>query len=349
VKKESANNTTQHGEVSRSGLRWLGLVPAFPLSIFLVGCAVFGSEPPKQRTLDDTYGELYSQAEYKKCVAKGAYNSRCLRYILRRTNNPEFWPYPDVPPMKWPESPTKSVYREGMTPREYFDALCKAEAGEFIYRTVQVDGIYQIRPRRHETDYAMQDRYVVEDPYGTTFGEEAGWIPFTYIAPKERWTRKLAGYAYFETRPHPEVERTVLNGDGSLHTPQVPGKIYQRYFGLDQVDTRTMKMVWTDHLKSKVGFTWRGIHRERDRNFGIGGGELVVVDLATNEVLGLRRGFILGGQIKDGGVSWHGSRVCPDYTNDQGPGQVLKVSKYHDFGLWFLTKVAIPTGAVYEE
>lgn len=349
MKKALANTTRQHGKAYRSGLRYAGSGLMLSLSVLLSGCGVFGSASPKPRTLDDTYGELYSQEEYQKCVAKGAYNSRCLKFILRRTNNPEFWPYPNVPPMKWPEPPAQSVYREGMTPREYFDALCKAEAGEFIYRTVQVDGIYQIRPRRHETDYAMQDRYVVEDPYGTTFGEEAGWIPFAYIAPKHRWTRKLAGYSYFETHPHPDVERTVLSGDGSLHRPSLSGKNYQRYFGLDQIDTKTMKMVWTDQVKSKVGFTWRGIRREQDRRLSIAGGELAVVDLATNEVLGLRRGFILGGQTKEGGVSWHGSRVCPDYTKDEGPGQLLKTSKFHDFGLWFLTKVAIPTGAEYEE
>lgn len=329
----------------RRALGVLGLA----LVTLVAGCGVLGSPPPKPRTLDDTYGQLYSKEAYDKCVQKSAYDGRCLRYILRRTNNPEFWPYPDVPPMKWPDPPSKPVYREGMTSIEYFAALCKEEAGEFIYRTVKVDGIYQIRPRKRETGYAMEDRYVVEDPYGTTFGEEAPYVPFAYVASKADWTRNLPGYSYFETRRHPEVERPGFDGDGSLLAKEPPGKPYQRYFGMRDKKPRTMQMVWSADLKSLVGFTWRGIRREKDRQLNVAGGELAVVDLRTNEVLGIRRGFILGGRLPNGGVSWYGDLVCPSYLNDGGPGQILSRSKHYDFGLWFLTKVAIPSGAEHEE
>ena len=44
--------------------------------------------------------------------------------------------------------PADSGYKPGMTPQDYFDHLCKTEAGEFIYRTVEnVEGIYIMRPR----------------------------------------------------------------------------------------------------------------------------------------------------------------------------------------------------------
>ena len=44
--------------------------------------------------------------------------------------------------------PEDSGYKPGMTSKEYFDHLCKTEAGEFIYKTVEnVDGVYMMRPR----------------------------------------------------------------------------------------------------------------------------------------------------------------------------------------------------------
>ena len=44
--------------------------------------------------------------------------------------------------------PEDSGYKPGMTPQEYFDHLCKTEAGEFIYKTVEnVEGMYMMRPR----------------------------------------------------------------------------------------------------------------------------------------------------------------------------------------------------------
>ena len=50
--------------------------------------------------------------------------------------------------------PLDSGYKPGMTSQEYFDHLCKTEAGEFIYKTVEnVEGIYMMRPREQATDY----------------------------------------------------------------------------------------------------------------------------------------------------------------------------------------------------
>ena len=49
--------------------------------------------------------------------------------------------------------PEDSGYKPGMTSQEYFDHLCKTEAGEFIYKTVEnVEGIYMMRPRKEASD-----------------------------------------------------------------------------------------------------------------------------------------------------------------------------------------------------
>jgi hypothetical protein len=47
--------------------------------------------------------------------------------------------------------------------------------------------------------------------------------------------------------------------------------------------------------KSRYSYTWRGIPRPHDREFGIAGGELILLDLETNEVLAVRRGYIRSG------------------------------------------------------
>ncbi|MFO1322067.1 MAG: hypothetical protein U1F52_20880 [Burkholderiales bacterium] len=303
---------------------------------------------PKPHPLGESYGQLYDPAKYEACRQKTPGDSRCRKFILKRNENPELWPYPDVPPMKWPDPPKGSVYRPGMTGVEYWRALCKAEAGEFIYKTVEnVDGIYQIRPRRHETDYALMDPYVVEDPYGHTIGEEDQEIFFSYVYPRERWEPDLAGYSYMESAPLVEdAKSTSPERHSSLRQARSENTRFERYFGYDRRYVNTMRMEWTGSLASNIGFTWRGIRRTTDRELGVAGGELVVVDLRTNEVLGLRRGFVLGSNLDEGRTVWSWN-ACPEYSAMDGKGRRLKRNKYFDFGLWFISKVAKPSGQRY--
>ena len=67
-------------------------------------------------------------------------------------------------------------------------------------------------------------------------------------------------------------------------------------------------------LKSRYGFTWRGITRPHDRELGIAGGELIILDLQTNEVLAVRRGYAASGgkDTRNGwGIWWLGAGKCP--------------------------------------
>jgi hypothetical protein len=65
--------------------------------------------------------------------------------------------------------PEDSGYKPGMTPEQYFEHLCKTEAGEFIYKTVEnVEGIYMMRPRERSHRYEFEHLYALEDPYGHT-------------------------------------------------------------------------------------------------------------------------------------------------------------------------------------
>jgi len=66
-----------------------------------------------------------------------------------------------------------------------------------------------------------------------------------------------------------------------------------------------------------------------DREMGIAGGELIVLDLHTNEVLGVRRGYNVWNR------GWTG-RVCPRY------GYLGGQDKSTYFTAWFVAKVARP-------
>jgi hypothetical protein len=69
-------------------------------------------------------------------------------------------------------------------------------------------------------------------------------------------------------------------------------------------------------LKSRYGYTWRGIELPHARELGIVGGELIVMDLHSNEVLAVRRGFIRSGDVSNlTGVWWLGEHICPKYKH----------------------------------
>jgi hypothetical protein len=269
-----------------------------------------GADPAKR----DWYGEFYNLKEYSACMAQSRApgNLACEYLRLTRVEEPEYWPYPDVPQPKLPEPPNPPVYREGMTSKEYFEALCKAEAGEFIYRVVEnVEGIYQIRPRKEASWDALMDRYVMEDPYGYT-GAEA-------TTPQTLFAYAGSRYRFFE-RPT----------GGSLPYVRYEGKFDNH--GVHETISRT------NQLKSTFGFYWRGIKRPNDRELSIAGGELIVVDLRTNEVLGIRRGFARSGFARArSGIQWETAEVCPRLRRtpegwDKAP----------EFTRWFLLKVLRP-------
>ena len=89
--------------------------------------------------------------------------------------------------------PEDSGYRPGMSQQEYFEHLCKNEAGEFIFKTADnVEGLYQMRPRRIYTDQEWRHLFALEDPYGYWVGE---WdeVGFQFVLPSL--------YSYFEIHP----------------------------------------------------------------------------------------------------------------------------------------------------
>lgn len=288
--------------------------------------------PPLDPAKREHFGELYDPARYLQCKKDGYRNDMgCDRYALRRIEQPEYWPYPDVPPVKWPESPTPSVYEQlkkmhlVVTAKDYFEALCIAEAGEFIYRTVEnVEAIYQVRPRVAEfSNPQQQDRYVIEAPY---------FLEVWDSAPAGTLANSLTGYRYFEVSSQQDGRVRYAKArqyDPSMRTLPANGERFSRFFKTDGDATlASTKKIHTDQLLSRYGFTWRGISRHDDRKNGIAGGELAIVELKTREVLAIKRSFKFAPESK---IYWAASQICPQDSND--------TFRAHEF----LTKVLKPT------
>ncbi len=203
----------------------------------------------------------------------------------------------------------------------YFDHLCKTEAGEFIYKTVdKVDGLYQMRPMPRRSTPLMQDRYGFEDPADWS-QREADGSPTLFIGGPGN------GFIFFESPRHPKdsvnevnFKRWVVN---SWDKPEPPP--YWKYHDYDYTNSRIGPTADPEAtISARYGYTWRGIRRERDREFGIAGGELMVLDLQTNEVLAVRRSFAIA-KIYDLGkrVDWEFAYFCPDTMRPDGKKRLV--------------------------
>jgi hypothetical protein len=203
--------------------------------------------------------------------------------------------------------PEDSGYKPGMTPQEYFDHLCKTEAGQFIYKTVKnVEGLYMMRPRKEATDDELSHLYALEDPYGYENWEATEPGP-AFVHPN--------GFKFLEMpitdRREPPWRNKYVHP--SVMVPPPPGVRIQRYLGYDGRNLKSLEKEYDVESKIRYGYTWRGITRPHDRDLGIAGSELIVFDLQTKEVLAVRRAYIRSGDVRNKltGIWWMGGHVCP--------------------------------------
>lgn len=204
----------------------------------------------------------------------------------------------------------KTEYRQGMTSEEYFRDLCNREAGEFIFKTVSdVEGIAQIRPRIRATDTELQHLFAIEDPFGEVSGDH--WFPADAFVQPYQGKYKFFEVSEFhsnsgnQSRKYHRYYRDKESRSTRQYQTVIDGKsVFVPYI---------VKEILIDETTAKYGFTWRGIERPYDRELGIAGGELIVLDIRTSEVLAVRRGFIRTGGVhaSGGGVWWLGGQTCP--------------------------------------
>ena len=205
-----------------------------------------------------------------------------------------------------PGTPKQSV--------QYFNHLCSTEAGEWIFRKVQnVEGFYFARPQGEPTTDTMTDPY----------GPEMPWIQRFFLLrgdyeplDQARWLIQPPLYNYrFVEQPR----RNTKWQDG-IKEP------YVRLFGYTQEPMRRvdgsstpywrkktpMQVIGIPALTARYGYTWRGIRRARDREHGIAGGELLIYDLQTKEVLAVRRQFLIASHNPRGAgkAMWEVAASC---------------------------------------
>ena len=206
--------------------------------------------------------------------------------------------------------PEDSGYKPGMTPKEYFDHLCKTEAGDFIYKTVEnVEGLYMMRLRESaKNDYLLEHLYAMEDPYGLAVGVRD--------SPQDYFVQPAIGkYQYLEiplsratkteeSSKYRRYYRDEKSHPGSQFPTAINGQFVQVPYIVAMADVPT--------LQSLYGYTWRGITRPHDRELGIAGGELIILDLQTNEVLAVRRSFVRSGSVRNNltGIWWLTAGKC---------------------------------------
>jgi len=298
----------------------LKLYVTLKVVMFAVGLSVIASGCANARTPGEQFRQIMADID-KQCrkqhrgpyeterPANGIHYSDCDILLLKpydalATPEGRFAHSIQLPS---PYDKAKDIYKPGMSSAEYFKALCEAEAGEFIFKTVDnVDRVFDLRPRRLVRNYEYQHLFVMEDPYGYVDGE-ARSAPYKYVQPER--------YRYYE--------RATASGTKA-----------ERFFGYNGRDLETMATEIIDHRTARYGFTWRSISRPQDRELGIAGGELLVIDLDTNDLLGFRRGFVKTDvSAENRGANWEFAPACPKYEYRGGR------SKYFDFSYWFIGKV----------
>jgi hypothetical protein len=240
--------------------------------------------------------------------------------------------------------PEDSGYKPGMTAKEYFERLCKTEAGEFIFKTVEdVEGIFQMRPRGMATDYELQHLYALEDPYGSNRDastSEEGFVNPPYSDAVKTDDVKKRGYKLYKPdQNYKFLEKVIPSSQQSLSN----GSMYVRYTrpNTDKMIVENGQYIYprdqqpriiAEHVKerkSRYGYTWRGIARPHDRELGIAGGEIIILDLQANEVLAVRRGYLRTTNIRETGgrVWWLGGHSCPSNMPGREETFIHKVLK----------------------
>lgn len=217
--------------------------------------------------------------------------------------------------------PVESGYRPGMNSKEYFEHLCTTEAGEFIYKSIdKVEGIFQMRPRVRPT-YEYAHLYAPEDPYGLWGSDDLR--PESLGGPSR--------YAFVEAVAGSEGARSTYSGKVRSRPANaryvrylVEGRQANWYMNPSEYDTK---------LKSRYGFTWRGITRPHDRELGIAGSEVIVLDLVTQEVLGVHRAyarFDFTKKVRDKvGMAWVDRCPDPSRKAESGPQKAFVYKVLH--------------------
>ena len=204
--------------------------------------------------------------------------------------------------------------------QQYFEHLCATEDVEVIVQSAKdVRGFQILRPRGNieATRDLNTDRYRLEEVTGhgwlgdgNQLDQDGYRIGVSYVQPMHG----IYDYVEYENIEIPKTYYRVERTEDIDHAKRPYGIIagwapkHGLIFRVPYVISRVEKQF----LSSDFLYTWRGIRRNRDREFGVGGGEYIVVDKSNDSVLSLKRTFnstYVPNQKSY--TNWYGARECP--------------------------------------
>jgi hypothetical protein len=260
-----------------------------------------------------------------------------------------FAPHPDAKP---DPGMSRIKYWEKLCRLEAGEFIFRAVEnveGVYLVRPVLVnDGRFgEFNPER-----LLRSRYLIEDPYSANMGlflQYSNWMlgagNYSFVEmPAIDFARDYpeARTLYAAGKPIPEpfvvqmerpvrwnaktrdieavAERDILvrrGGNGTyLRYTQDPSLRLDEHWlattGKEKALSKRLIQERSAQVKSRYGVYWRNLSRPRDREMGISGGEILVLDLRTNEILGVQRGFVLAAEPRDKSrIEWRTRAVCP--------------------------------------
>lgn len=224
---------------------------------------------------------------------------------------------------------------------QYFNHLCATEAGEWIFKKVSnVEGLYFARPQGMPSDDFLKDPY----------GPEAPWVQRHYQVRGGSLSLDGQQFVSPPSRHYRYVEqpRRDVEWQKSITEPYVrmfgytTGRFVKPGQVVEALNEKTpMQIIGIAKPSARYGYTWRGIRRDRDREHGVAGGELIIYDMQSKEVLGVRRTFQASGRKLrgPGDARWFLTTTCANNFDDLGfdtiaefAGRVLLTIEPSTFG-----------------
>jgi hypothetical protein len=213
---------------------------------------------------------------------------------------------------------------------QYFNHLCETEVGEWIFKTVDnVEGLYFARPQAKPTTDMLTDLHGPENPWiqrifmlrGDKPHDQASWLiqpPHYNYRFVEQPRRQVAWQSHIR---QPYIRLFGYTRE-KIKDPTYYGNSNVKQLWYYYKDKTPMQVAGIPEITARYGYTWRGLTRPRDREHGIAGGEILIYDLQTKEVLAVRRQFLIAGRNPRGAgkAMWEVAARCP------------QLRAYHDSG-----------------
>lgn len=201
----------------------------------------------------------------------------------------------------------------------YFNHLCDTEAGEWIFEKVKgVEGVYFARPELRVTETFLSQVYGPEAPAVET---EMHWSPED-LESHGRWfvDPPWQNFKFFE-EPwwgadwQQDINKPYVRISG--YTSLAVKDPYSKQISYEKVTPN--QAIGIDSISTEYAYTWRGIVRPRDREFQIGGSEVIIYHRISKKVVAVKRMFSLTRSNVKRGITaqWHFANGCAGHRRTE--------------------------------